>query len=123
MPTCQWIAKNGRVEGSSADGNSEQMAVATVAAVLCILPGISMIISSMIRNERTIFTLLETGKYAIALDLILLVLGSMDMDRITWDCRWYTDVWNPNYDRCRQGYSNYILGVTILFTVQAPFHC
>ena len=78
MPTCQWIAKNGRVEGSSADGNSEQMAVATVAAVLCILPGISMIISSMIRNERTIFTLLETGKYAIALDLILLVLGCLD---------------------------------------------
>jgi len=89
-----------------------------VAAVLSIVPGIAMVVVQIIRNERTVFSLLETGKYGIALNLILLVLGAMDMDRLTWDCRFHSAFWNPNQDRCEEGYSNYVIGIAILFTVQ-----
>ena len=92
------------IEGSE-DGNREQLLVAIFAAVIGVVPGIVMVVTQIIRNERTVFTLLETGKYAVALDIILLILGGMDVDRLTWDCRWYGEFWNPHHTRCTKGHA------------------
>lgn len=101
----------------------EQMMVAIFSAVIAVVPGMVMVVTQIIRNERTVLVLLETGKYGIALDLVLLVIGGMDMDRLTWDCRWYTSFWNPDHDRCSEAYSRYLWGVSILFVTQSLMLC
>jgi len=40
------------------------------------------------------------------------------MDRLTFDCRWYDDFYQPDHAQCVAGYQKYIVGVSFLFSVQ-----
>jgi len=77
---CHWLPKNRKIEGSNAE-SIEQLVISTLSACLAVIPGIGLVLSHIIRNERFLFSMLEAGKFFIVFDLVLLVVGCMEMDR------------------------------------------
>jgi len=116
--TCFWAQKMRCIEGE--DGSSsDQLVIPIVSSCLGMLPGIMLIISTIIRNERCLFSLMECGKAFMLMSSTLLVTSILLVDRLTWDCRWYEHVEHGNTDKCRGGYIFFCVGATILLVCQA----
>lgn len=115
--TCTWVSKQRSVEGSSAAG-SEQFNEPMVAAVLALVPGIGLIISTVISNERTLLIMLEAGKCFLILDSVLLSVGCLTVHDLTFDCRYYKAWQHGNHDACQGGYIKYIAGCCVILVTQ-----
>lgn len=111
--TCPWVSKQRAIEGSNAAG-SEHFNLAVCAAVLAILPGIGLMISTMIRNERTLLALLEFGKSFLIIDSVLVVVGCLIVHDLTFDCRYYREIRHGNDEACQGGYIKYIAGACMI---------
>lgn len=115
--TCLWVPKNRAVEGSDDDG-VEALVVPIVAMVLGILPGLALVISMVISNERSLFALLEFSKMFCAFDFLLLIISCMHVNRLTWECRWYDNANTLNQNECEKGYDMYIVGACFIFVCE-----
>jgi hypothetical protein len=111
--TCAWVNKQRSIEGSSATG-SEHFNLAIVAAVLAILPGIALMISTIIRNERTLLAMLEAGKSFLVFDSVIIVVGCLIVHELTFDCRYYDQYQHGNDEKCQGGYIKYVAGACII---------
>jgi len=115
--TCTWVAKQRSIEGSDG-GSSEQLTLPVAAAVLSLLPGIGLVCSTIIANERTLLTLLEIGKVFLLFDTVILVVGCLTIHTLTFDCRWYSRWQHGNTDACQGGYIKYIGGTCVILVTQ-----
>merc|ERR1711988_519038 len=88
--SCVHMAKQRKTESSS-DYGLEQVTVPILASCMGVIPGITVVIAMVIRNERCLFSMLEIGKMFIAFNIVLLVVSCMQIDKITWDCRWWAN--------------------------------
>lgn len=105
---------NAKIEGSSADGY-EQLTVPIIASTLALVPGAALLIATCISNERTLLSLLEAGKIFLVLDGILLLISVVEVNRLTFDCRWYTDNLHNNRVACKSGQQKVMAGAILLF--------
>lgn len=119
---CVYMPKQRKTEGSSEYG-LDQVTVPILASVLGVVPGISLVFAMTIKNERSLFSLLEIGKMFIAFDIMLLVVSCMLMDRLTWDCRWWGDEHHPDSPKCEGSYSKYVVGTTFIFATEFLLLC
>merc|ERR1711988_328567 len=115
--SCMWVPKNRAIEGSSSEG-VEALVVPIVSMVLGILPGIALVVSMVISNERTLFALLEFSKMFCAFDFLLLIISCMYLNNLTWDCRWYDNEETQTQDECERGYSMYVVGSCFIFVCE-----
>jgi hypothetical protein len=112
--TCMWVPKNKAIEGSDDDG-VESLVVPIIAMVLGLIPGLALVVSMVIGNERTLFALLEFSKMFCAFDFLLLIIACMYLNGLTWDCRWFSNSLSGNKDECERGYTMYIVGACFIF--------
>lgn len=119
---CTWISKNRKVESNSGDG-LDKVSLPIVASLLGVLPGITLVISVLIRNEKTTLGLLEFGKLFIGFDSIILIQSCMLVDSLTFDCRHWSDVYHPDSLGCEAGYEKYTVGSTIVFCTNFLLFC
>jgi len=117
MPTCYYMAKHRKTEGSSEDG-LEQVAIPFAAAAMGLVPGPVILTTMAIRNERCLFSLLDYGKMFILLNLVLLVMSSQLMSKITWDCRFFGAEHQPDSDKCGSSYTKYLWGSIFIFVAE-----
>jgi len=110
--TCAWVAKYRAVEGSSKDG-LDQLMLPIIASIFSLIPGITLVISTVIRNERSILALLEAGKAFIIFCAVLHILSCVQIYQLTFDCRWYEDNLHGNQDACAAGYTKFVAGACI----------
>jgi len=115
--TCTWVSKNRAIEGSSRD-SSDSLALPTAAAVLSLLPGLALIVSTIIRNERFLLGLIELGKAFLLFDAILLTISCVNINELTFDCRFYDEWKHGNMDKCEEGFVNYTAGASVIFVTQ-----
>merc|ERR1711907_92978 len=115
--SCMWVPKNRAIEGSSSEG-VEALVVPIVSMVLGILPGIALVVSMVISNERTLFALLEFSKMFCAFDFLMLIISCMYLNTLTWDCRWFSNSLSGNKDECERGYTMYIVGSCFIFVCE-----
>jgi len=120
--TCTWMPKLRKMESNSGDG-LDKVTLPVVASVLGVLPGITLIIAVLIRNEKTILGLLEFGKLFIGFDSIMLIVSCMMVDSLTFDCRYWSDVFHPDGKGCMGGYRKYAIGSTIIFCTNFLLFC
>lgn len=116
--TCTWVPKARAIEASSEDG-MDQLIVPIVGSIIAVLPGLVLVVTTIVRNERILFGLIEAGKLFLAFDTFLLIVGAVSIDRLTFDCRWWNDNYTGNVDACQGGYSKYIIGSCIIFFCEA----
>lgn len=121
-PDCVWMPKQRKTEGATEDG-LEQVFVPILSSCLGIAPGVVLVLAMIIRNERCLFSLIEIGKMFIAFDIILLVISCMQMDELTWDCRWWGKEHHPDSDKCEAAFGKYVVGTTFLFITQFLLLC
>merc|ERR1711907_869334 len=115
--TCLWVPKNRAIEGSGDDG-VEALVVPIVAMVLGLIPGLALVISMVISNERSLFALLEFSKMFCAFDFLLLIISCMHVNRLTWECRWYDNSLTLSQNECEKGYDMYIVGACFIFVCE-----
>jgi len=111
---CSWVTRIQRVENSSDEG-VEQFWLVFVSAFMCIIPPFCLTFSTLIGNKRTILAMAEAGKIFTIFGTMLLVMGMLDIDRLTFDCRWYADYLQPNRQYCRNGFHQSVAGLCLLF--------
>lgn len=116
--TCAWISKQRAVEGSS-DSGVEQLALPLVASIFSLVPGIALVASTIIRNERCLLGMLEAGKSFIVFSCLLLVISVVSVNYHTFDCRWFPNEIHGNADECNGGYVKLIVGVSLIFVCQS----
>jgi len=119
---CTWMAYRRKVESNTGDG-LDQLTLPVIASVLGVLPGVMLVISTVIRNEMTVLSMLEFGKMFIGFDAVMLVVSCMMVDRLTWECRYFTDVFHPDGQGCNGGYLKFSLGSTIIFCTNFLLFC
>merc|ERR1711988_1786567 len=112
--TCMWVPKNRAIEGGD-DDSVESLVVPIIAMVLGLVPGIALVVSMVIRNERTLLALLEFSKMFCAFDFLLLIIACMYLNGLTWDCRWFPNEQSNSQDECEKGYAMYIVGSCFIF--------
>merc|ERR1711907_902689 len=120
--SCVWMPKQRKTEGATEDG-LEQVTVPIMASCLGIVPGMVLVVAMIIRNERCLFALIEIGKMFIAFDIILLVVSCMQMDELTWDCRWWGSEHHPDSDKCEGAFEKYVVGTTFIFITEFLLLC
>jgi len=111
--TCTWVSKARSIEGTSVD-DSEQLTLPMVSAGFALIPGLALVISTIIRNERCLLGLLESGKAFLMFDTVLLIVSCVVINRLTFDCRWYSEWKHGNTDKCESGYIKYIAGTCVI---------
>jgi len=114
--TCAYVAKYRSIEGSTEEG-LDQLIMPIIAAGFSLLPGVTLLISTIIRNERSVLALLEAGKVFIIFIVVLWVLGMYTIYQLTFDCRWYDDKLHGNQDACNNGATKYNAGASISIVV------
>jgi len=115
--TCAWVAKRRAIESSDGDG-VEQLVLPIMAAIISLIPGISMIVATVIRNERCMLGMLEGGKSFLIFDALLLAISDTIIHSLTFDCRYYTEMQHGNSDKCDSGYVKYVAGSIIIMMTQ-----
>lgn len=115
--TCAWVSKNRAIEGSS-DSGVEQLALPLAATIMALIPAITLVITTVIRNERVMLGLLEAGKAFIVFNCIILAVACAQINKLTFDCRWYPNEYTGNYDNCTEGFVKFIAGSCIIFVCQ-----
>jgi len=120
--SCVYMAKKRKTESSS-DYGIEQVSVPILASVLGVVPGVSLTLAMVIRNERLLFSMLEIGKMFIAFNIVLLVVSCMQIDALTWDCRWWGEEYHPDSDKCQGAYDKYVVGTTFIFITEFLLLC
>merc|ERR1711988_1242374 len=115
--TCMWVPKNRAIEGGD-DDSVESLVVPIIAMVLGLVPGIALVVSMVIRNERTLLALLEFSKMFCAFDFLLLIIACMYLNGLTWDCRWFPNEQTQTQDECERGYSMYVVGACFIFVCE-----
>merc|ERR1712159_423951 len=120
--TCVWLPKQRKTEGGTEYG-VDQVTVPIIASCLGIIPGMALVVATAIRNERCLFSMLEFGKMFIGFDIVLLVISCLQLDRLTWDCRWWGEEHHPDSDKCEGAYSKYVIGTTFIFVTEFLLLC
>jgi len=115
--SCVWMAKQRKTEGGTEDG-LDQVTVPILASCLGILPGMALVVATAVKNERCLFSILEFGKMFIGFDIVLLIISCLQLDRLTWDCRWWGDAHHPDSAKCEGAYSKYVVGTTFIFVTE-----
>merc|ERR1711988_1107820 len=119
---CTWISKTRKIESNSGSG-LDKVALPVAAPILGVIPAITLVFSTVVRNERTVLSVLEFGKLFIGFVALMLIVSNMMIDRLTWDCRWWGEHHHPDGDACKAGYVKYALGTIFLFTSMAILFC
>merc|ERR1711939_174644 len=88
---CIWMPKVRKVESNSGNG-LDNLKLPVIASVLGVFPGVTLVLTTIIRNEMTVLAMLEFGKLFIGFDSIMLVVSCMMVHRSTWECRYYSEV-------------------------------
>merc|ERR1711988_1078930 len=117
VQSCVQMPKHMAIEGGDGDG-VDQLIVPILASVMGLIPSMTMTMSSAITNQRFLLGLLELGKVFLAFDGVLLVMGVLKIDKLTFDCRWWSVKHHPNGEACHDGFGSYIAGACILFSCQ-----
>lgn len=112
--SCTYMPKQRKTEGGTEDG-LDQVTIPILASCMGLLPGLALCFANVIRNERLLFSILEFGKLFLGFDLVLLTLSCLQMDRLTWDCRWWDDEHHPDSDKCEGAFSKYVIGTVFIF--------
>merc|ERR1719502_1131075 len=116
-PACKWIPKTQAIEGTS-KGGMEALYLQIFALIIGLVPGLCLIASMIIANERTLFALLEFTRMSCAFDFLLLIIAMMDLNDKTWDCRGYTLLSKGATD-CNEGFSLFVTGGVLLLLCEA----
>jgi len=116
--TCYWVQKLRCIEGHSTT-ESQQMVLPFVAVCMAMVPGCVLIISTVLRNMRILFSLIEIGKAFMLMSATLLISSIMQLDELTWDCRSHEDIMHGNFDACVSGFYMFCVGCTMLLISEA----
>jgi len=116
---CLFVTKSGAIEGGS-DESYEALVIPLFSACTPIVPAVMLIIASFISNERTLLGMLEMGKIFLMLSVSLLVISVLEVNRLTFDCRWYSETATSNTNRtnCRSGHQKVVMGAILLFVCE-----
>lgn len=117
--SCFWVQKNRAVEGSNGNNVSENLAMPIFTLVLAMIPCIMLIISTIIRNERCLFIVMESGKAFTVIAGSLLVVSMAHVDNLTFSCRWYKEIQHGNDEKCSSAYTLHTMGAGVLLGCQA----
>jgi len=116
--SCFWVSRNRAVEGSKYRNVSENLAISIFALVLAMIPSIMLVVSTIIRNERCLFIVMESGKAFVVIAASLLVVSMQHIDNLTFACRWYTEIQHGNDEQCSSAYTLHTMGAGILLGCQ-----
>lgn len=120
--TCVWMPKKRKVEGNSASG-LDQLTIPILSSVMGVVPGLGLVAATVIRNERSMFGILEFGKFLIGFNGLMLIVSCMMIDRMTFDCRWWGEQHHPDGAACKGGYAKFGVGTTFIFTTEFLLMC
>jgi len=115
---CMWMPKNRRVAQNEGPDSLDRFKIPLLAAILGVVPGIGMVAAATLKNQRTMFGILELAKYFIGFNCILLVISTMMVDELTFACRWYSSFWHPDVDGCKMGFTKHTAGSALIFTTE-----
>jgi len=114
QPACFYVAKRRKTEGGTENG-LEQVAIPFMSSAMGLIPGPILVIAMAMRNERCLFGMLDYGKMFILFNLVTMVMSVQQMNKLTWDCRWYDEEYHPDQWKCGGAYDKYLLGTCFLF--------
>jgi len=110
---CLTVPRSSKVEG-----DFEQLRLPLASSVGSICPCILLVLAMVIRSVRLRFTCMEMSKICVAFDSIMLINSCMEVDRLTWNCRWWGDHNHSDGPDCRYGFVLYSAGVAVCLAAQ-----